>query len=44
MNLEKKQRFLIDFTFSVTVFAIIVFAFKFAFAYLAPFIIGFIIA
>ena len=44
MNLEEKQKFLIDFAFIITVFGIIFFSFKFAFLYLLPFLIGVIIA
>lgn len=44
MNLDEKQKFLVNFAFIVTFLFIIYFSINFAFSYLMPFLIGLIIA
>ena len=44
MNLEKKQKFLTDFAFGLTVLLAVIFVIKFMLTYLFPFIIGVVIA
>lgn len=44
MNLEEKQKFLVNFAFFLTVFGITFFSLKFTFVYFSPFLIGVIIA